>query len=88
MGLRLSFGVGPLRASVPLTSRRRRRRRSSSISDLLVLFLLIFYVLVLSAWLLWALIALSVAGIARLRHNNDLVRRMICSLKWKIPRSG
>ncbi len=25
MGLRLSFGVGPLRASVPLTSRRRRR---------------------------------------------------------------
>ena len=26
MGLRLSFGVGPLRASVPLTSRRRRRR--------------------------------------------------------------
>jgi hypothetical protein len=27
MGLRLSFGVGPLRASIPLTSRRRRRRR-------------------------------------------------------------
>lgn len=30
MGLRLSFGVGPLRASVPLTSRRRRRRRRST----------------------------------------------------------
>jgi hypothetical protein len=30
MGLRLSFGVGPLRASVPLTSRRRRRRRGRS----------------------------------------------------------
>lgn len=29
MGLRLSFGIGPLRASVPLTSRRRRRRRRS-----------------------------------------------------------
>ena len=27
MGLRLRFGVGPLRASVPLTKRRRRRRK-------------------------------------------------------------
>ena len=27
MGLRLSFGFGPLRASVPLTSRRRKRKR-------------------------------------------------------------
>lgn len=27
MGLRLSFGFGPLRASVPLTGRRRRRHR-------------------------------------------------------------
>jgi hypothetical protein len=27
VGLRLSFGVGPLRASVPLTSRKRRRSR-------------------------------------------------------------
>jgi hypothetical protein len=34
MGLTLSFGIGPLRASIPLTSRRRRskRRRSSSVS--------------------------------------------------------
>lgn len=32
MGLRLSFGVGPLRASIPLTSRRRRRRRRRSSS--------------------------------------------------------
>lgn len=30
MGLRLSFGVGPLRASIPLTGRRRRRRRSTA----------------------------------------------------------
>ena len=30
MGLRLSFGIGPLRASVPLTSRRRRRRRAAA----------------------------------------------------------
>jgi hypothetical protein len=30
MGLRLSFGLGPLRASVPLTGRRRRRRRSAA----------------------------------------------------------
>jgi hypothetical protein len=30
MGLRLSFGFGPLRASVPLTPRRSRRRRASS----------------------------------------------------------
>jgi hypothetical protein len=87
MGLRLSFGVGPLRASVPLTS-RRRRRKASSMPSLLVLFLLIFYVLVLEVWLLWALIALSVAGIARLRHNDDLVQRMIRSLKWKMPWSG
>ena len=29
MGLRLSFGIGPLRASVPLTSRKRRRRRAA-----------------------------------------------------------
>lgn len=27
MGLRFSFGLGPLRASLPLTPRRRRRRR-------------------------------------------------------------
>jgi hypothetical protein len=26
MSLRLSFGLGPLRASIPLTGRRRRRR--------------------------------------------------------------
>jgi hypothetical protein len=29
MGLRLSFGVGPLRASVPLTSRRRRAQKAA-----------------------------------------------------------
>jgi hypothetical protein len=29
MGLRLSFGIGPLRASIPLTSRRKRRRRTT-----------------------------------------------------------
>ena len=29
MGLRLSFGIGPLRASIPLTSGRRRRRKKS-----------------------------------------------------------
>lgn len=30
MGLRLSFGIGPLRASVPLTSGRKRKRRHRS----------------------------------------------------------
>jgi hypothetical protein len=30
MGLRLRFGIGPLRASVPLTGRRKRRRRSTA----------------------------------------------------------
>jgi hypothetical protein len=47
-----------------------------------------FYALILEVWLLWALIALSVAGVAKLRHNDDLVQRMIRSLKWKMPRSG
>jgi hypothetical protein len=30
MGLRLSFGIGPLRASVPLTGSRRRRSRAKT----------------------------------------------------------
>ncbi len=93
MGLRLSFGVGPLRASIPLTSRRRRRRKGRGSSGALLLgvlllgpFVLMFYMIAFELWLVWAFIALPVAGIARLSHNDDLAQRMIRSLKWKMPR--
>lgn len=89
MGLRLSSGIGPLRASIPLTSHRRRRRkgrRSSSGALLSAAFVLMFYLLVFELWLVCAFIALPVAGIARLSHDDDLAQRMIRSLRWKMPR--
>lgn len=86
MSLRLSFGVGPLRASIPLTSRRGRRRPSSFALLLSGVIMLMFYMLVFELWLMWALIALPAAGIARLSHNDDLTQRMVSSLKWKMPR--
>jgi hypothetical protein len=42
-----------------------------------------FFVLVGGAWLLWALIALPIAGIASLSHKDELADRMIGSLKWR-----
>ena len=36
------------------------------------------------AWLVWALIALPIAGIARLSRHDDLARTMIRSLQWNI----
>jgi hypothetical protein len=41
-----------------------------------------FFVLVVGAWLLWALIALPIAGIASLRHKNELSDKMVGSLNW------
>jgi hypothetical protein len=49
------------------------------------LFLLMFYLVLLGAWLAWAVVALLVAGVAEVRHKDDLVRSMIRSLKWNIP---
>jgi hypothetical protein len=45
-------------------------------------FMLYIYLAVLPIWLMWAVIALSVAGIAKLAHNDDLTRMMIRSLRW------
>lgn len=50
-----------------------------------VLFMLAVYGLLLGAWLAWALIALPIAGIARLSRNDDLSGRMVRSLRWNIP---
>jgi len=41
------------------------------------------FVLVGVVWLLWALIALPIAGIASLRHKDGLADRMMGSLKWR-----
>jgi hypothetical protein len=43
--------------------------------------------LLAGAWLIWALIALPAAGIAKLTRNDDLARRAIRSLRWKIAPS-
>jgi hypothetical protein len=85
MGVRLSTGVGPLRVSIPLTGGRRRRRGRGSSSGIADLFKLMFYLVVLGAWLAWAIVALLVAGVAKLRHKDGLVQSMIRSLKWNIP---
>jgi len=48
---------------------------------------LVAWLILARAWLLWALIALPIAGVATLRHNDDLAQRMVGSLDWK-PRKG
>ncbi len=48
------------------------------------LFVLAVYGLLLGAWLVWALIVMPVAGVAKVRHNDDLAQRMVRSLGWKI----
>jgi hypothetical protein len=45
-----------------------------------------FYMLVLEIWLMWALIALPIMGIAKLSHNDELAQAMTRSLKWKMLR--
>jgi hypothetical protein len=44
----------------------------------------IVYVAVFAIWLVWVLIALPIAGIAKLRHNDDLADKMVRSLAWNI----
>jgi hypothetical protein len=38
--------------------------------------------LMVAAYLLWALIALPIAGVAKLAHNESLSHKMIRSLAW------
>ena len=80
MGLRLSFGVGPLRYSKSLSG-RRRRKNEPGLS--MLLGYLIVGIVIACAWLVWALVMLPTAGIAKLAHNDELCRRAIGSLKWK-----
>lgn len=47
-----------------------------------------FWVLVFSAWLAWAVIALLVAGIAKIAHHDDLAATMTRSLRWKLSGTG
>jgi hypothetical protein len=51
---------------------------------LVFLVMLAAWVLVAAFWLLWAIIALPVAGIASLSHKDGLADRMIGSLRWKL----
>lgn len=70
MGVRLSGGVGPVRASVPL-------------DGCLTAFGVIFYWSIVAAvWIAWAVIALSVAGIALLARKKDLSRKWVRTLYW------
>jgi hypothetical protein len=48
------------------------------------LFVVMGFALVLAVWLAWALIALPIAGIARLRHNEPLAARMVRSPAWNL----
>lgn len=65
MSLRLSFGLGPLRASVPLTGRRRRGRgRTTNYRPILVLlYWLTFAWIVEPTRFLW-------------RHRQAIIARM------------
>jgi hypothetical protein len=70
---------------------RRYRRRPDLDSPFWwagVLIVFLFWVLVLEIWLAWALIALLVAGTAKLAHNDDLAGTMIRSLRWKVSGSS
>jgi hypothetical protein len=44
--------------------------------------MVIVFVLVMAFWLVWALMALPIAGIAKIRHNDPLAAKMIRSLAW------
>ena len=47
-----------------------------------VFFILVGFALVAAPWIAWALIALPIAGVAKLAHNDDLARTMGHSLVW------
>jgi hypothetical protein len=53
-----------------------------------VLIVGMVWMLVFSAWLVWAVIAPLVAGIAKVAHNDDLAATMIRSLRWKLSGTG
>ena len=74
-----------------MATRRRRADLDNPFWWLLGLFalavyvlVLVAYALVLMAWLVWALIALPTAGIAKLAHHDDLATRAMDSLLWNI----
>ncbi len=73
MGVRISGGVGPVRASIPLDG------------CLTALGLTIMYLVIACAWLVWAVIALTVAGVAKLARKHELSRRTLRTLKWSLP---
>jgi hypothetical protein len=80
MGFRLSFGVGPLRYSKSLSGHRRRGQPGCIAS----LVMMVFYLILACAWLVWAVIMLPAAGIAKLARNDNLCRRMISTLHWSV----
>jgi hypothetical protein len=43
-----------------------------------------FWVLILEVWVCWAVIALPVAGAAKLASNDELAHTMLHSLAWKL----
>jgi hypothetical protein len=66
---------------------RRRHRRPDLDSPLWwagATFVALAYLALLAIWLVWAFIALPIAGIAKLRHNDALADQMVRSLVWKI----
>jgi hypothetical protein len=73
-------------------SRRRRYRRRPDLDSPFwwagALIVVMFWVLAVSVWLVWAVVALSVAGIAKLAHNDDLASAMTRSLRWQSPGRG
>lgn len=70
-------------------SRRRYRRRPDLDSGWWwagQLFIAALWLVLAAFWVLWAIIALTVAGIASLGHRPDRAQAMIRSLNWSRKR--
>jgi hypothetical protein len=65
---------------------RRYRRRPDLDSPwfwLGALLLIYVYAAILALWFVWAMIALPIAGVAKIRHNDDLADKMVRSLRCR-----
>jgi hypothetical protein len=63
--------------------RRRYRKRADLDSPwwwAAALFRVMLLVILVAVTILWALIALPIAGVAKLAHNDELARKMIRSI--------
>lgn len=66
-------------------SYRRRADLDNPLWWIIAALKFMFWVLILKLWVAWAVIALPVAGCAKLGRNDELARNMLRSLVWKLP---